>query len=316
MPSMNELAEAFVEHVFRTNTRSEDTADAYQRDLHEFIEYCSSRNLASFQEVSRLDFLDYVASIRIRPDGSRLKDSTIRRKTSVIRSLYAWLMAEHGLQKNPVQKTGRARQEKKMPEILFPEEVRQFLSGYDLSDPLQQRDKILFSIMYACGLRLSETLGLCLDDFDFENRTLKVRGKGSKERMVPFPAVLGKQICLWQGKNQGNELLFVGRTGRPMSARAVQQNMQKHADLCGLPRKVHPHMLRHSFASHLLDNGADIRSVQELLGHASLSTTQIYTHVSAARLHAVYDLAFSERPAAPAETEQAKEEPPDSGKIA
>lgn len=292
MSSMNEQVDAFLQHVYLSNTRSTDTMDAYGRDLHEFQNFCSSRNISSFEEVTRLDFLDFLAAIRKREDGSLLKNSTIRRKISVLRSFYRWMQAECGLKKNPIQTIGRMRQEKKMPEVLFPEEVRDFLNTYDLSDPLQHRDRILFSIMYACGLRLSETLSLRLDDFNFPQRTLRITGKGSKERMVLFPASLGREIIAWQGKDHGQDLLFVNRFGRPLSARGVQQNMQKHADEIALGMQVHPHMLRHSFATHLLDNGADIRSVQELLGHSSLSTTQIYTHVSSARLHAVYDLAF------------------------
>lgn len=302
MSSMNEQADAFLEHVYLSNTRSSDTLDAYGRDLNEFMNFCSSRNISSFEEVTRLDFLDFLAAIRRREDGTLLKDSTIRRKISVLRSFYKWLQAECGLTKSPIQTIGKMRQEKKMPEVLFPEEVRDFLNSYDCSDPLQQRDRILFSVMYACGLRLSETLKLKLNDFDFASRTLRITGKGSKERMVPFPAGLGREIIAWQGRKNSEDLLFVNRFGNPLSARGVQQNMQKHADEIGLGMQVHPHMLRHSFATHLLDNGADIRSVQELLGHSSLSTTQIYTHVSSARLHAVYDLAFQKESPNPERT--------------
>lgn len=311
MSSMNEQVDAFLQHVYLSNTRSADTMDAYGRDLSEFMNFCSSRNLSSFEEVTRLDFLDFLAAIRRREDGTLLKDSTIRRKISVLRSFYRWLQAECGLQKSPIQTIGKMRQEKKMPEVLFPEEVRDFLNTYDCSDPLQQRDRILFSIMYACGLRLSETLSLKLDDFDFAQRTLRITGKGSKERMVPFPAGLGREIIAWQGRKQGDDLLFVNRFGRPLSARGVQQNMQKHADEIAMGMQVHPHMLRHSFATHLLDNGADIRSVQELLGHSSLSTTQIYTHVSSARLHAVYDLAFGSESRAGSEPQKKQENAPE-----
>ena len=170
----------------------------------------------------------------------------------------------------------------------------QFLESYDLQKPAELRDKMLFSLMYACGLRVSEVVSLRWEDVHLNERFVRIIGKGDKERIVPFYHGISSLFQkyrreYWEKFAKQTNHVFVSLRGNAMTTRAVQMLMQKHADAIGMGMNVHPHMLRHSFATHLLDNGADIRIVQELLGHSSLSTTQIYTHLSPQKLLKEYE---------------------------
>ena len=188
---------------------------------------------------------------------------------------------------------------KRIPEILFVDEVRSFLDSFDEQTPVGQRDRAMFELMYACGLRVSELVSLRLDSVDQEEGLLRVLGKGDKERhgsvlCVDRQSVLQRYVdevrAKWIG-NEDHDILFVNQRGKGLTTRGVQYIMSRQCDRCGMNIRMHPHIFRHSFATHLLDNGADIRVVQELLGHASLSTTQIYVHVSRERLRTAYEQA-------------------------
>lgn len=182
-----------------------------------------------------------------------------------------------------------------LPDFLLFDEVERLFDAIDTQTPEGKRDRVMFELMYASGLRVAETASLMLNNIDLNQRMLRIKGKGSKERFVPFYPSVGtllkeylrkERLALLDGLK--SEYVFINNRHKPLSTRGIQYLLDKYAGLAGLNKTVHPHMLRHSFATHLLDNGADLRIVQELLGHAHLSTTQIYTHVTIDRLKSAY----------------------------
>ena len=197
-----------------------------------------------------------------------------------------------GISQNPLVGIHSPKKEKQIPDFLFIEEIQTFLNSYDDSKMDQYRDRILFTLMYACGLRVSECVNLKWKQIDLEGRIVHVHGKGDKDRIVPFFKGFEKELLQYKNtfcaKYALDDHVFVNLRGKPLSSRGIQYLMDKHAQAIGMHMKLHPHMFRHSFATHLLDNGADIRVVQELLGHSSLSTTQIYTHVTTTQLVRAY----------------------------
>ncbi len=292
---MDEYIERFLNYIYRKNSQSEKTIEAYRRDLYQFKDYLQSQSINSFEQVDRLLMLNYVVSIRILKDGTQAKDSTIARKLSSIRSFFRYLNEYVGMNVSPLQTLPSMNKKKNIPEFLFVSEIKEFLNTYDVQDLTQLRDKTMFTLLYACGLRVSELTQLTWKNISLNQRYIRVIGKGNKERIVPFFKGFEKQLKeykekYWQ-KISKCDSVFISNHGNTLTSRGVQYLMQKHADDIGMNMKIHPHMFRHSFATHLLDNGADIRVVQELLGHSSLSTTQIYTHVSMNRLKEAYSQA-------------------------
>lgn len=292
---MDEYIERFLNYIYRKNSQSEKTIEAYRRDLYQFKDYLQSQSIDSFEQVDRLLMLNYVVSIRILKDGTQAKDSTIARKLSSICSFFRYLNEYVGMNVSPLQTLPSMNKKKNIPEFLFVSEIKEFLNTYDVQDLTQLRDKTMFTLLYACGLRVSELTQLTWKNISLNQRYIRVIGKGNKERIVPFFKGFEKQLKeykekYWQ-KISKCDSVFISNHGNTLTSRGVQYLMQKHADDIGMNMKIHPHMFRHSFATHLLDNGADIRVVQELLGHSSLSTTQIYTHISMNRLKEAYSQA-------------------------
>lgn len=288
---MESQIQRFLEHIYRSQTGSENTVAAYRRDLYQLMNAMQKRDVKDFSDLSRPVLLSILSEIR-SGGHAPLKNSSMSRKLSSYRSFYRYLQQMNETDSSPFDEIRTAKSSRKIPEFLFEEEVADFLDGFDDSNPLEKRDRLMFSLMYACGLRVSEAVSLEWADISFEERIVHVLGKGSKERIVPFPVWLRDDLEDYAAGKNRNDPCFCNRFGNRMTARAVQQNLQKHAEAIGMHMNIHPHMLRHSFATHLLDHGADIRTVQELLGHSSISTTQIYTHVSTGRLMDAYEKAF------------------------
>lgn len=292
---MNELVERFLEYIYRNNSGSDQTVDAYRRDLNQLIKYLEQKNINDFEQVTRAVFLEFVAVLRNPEPGIFNSDATINRKLSAYRSFYQYLNQYIGIQNNPLEGIRSVKNKRKIPEFLFLHEIREFLNTYDTSVLNELRDKTMFSLLYASGLRVSELINLTWGQIDMEQHIVHVLGKGNKERIVPFyPSLtdLLKEYKLryWMTYAKDRETaVFLSNRSTKMTSRGVQYLMQKHADQIGFTMKIHPHMFRHSFATHLMDNGADIRIVQELLGHASLSTTQIYTHISLSNIKDIYE---------------------------
>lgn len=284
----------FLAHIDLTNTHSIHTRDAYQRDLVTFEHYLIDLGISSFQAVDKKTILRYIETLNRQKAGG-LKNSSLSRKISSLRSFYIYLLAHQRVDHNPVTGILLPSKDKHLPDFLLFEEVNRLFEFFDLDDPNQLRNRALFELMYASGLRVGEAVTLTLSSINFSERTLRFIGKGSKERLVPFYTDAGVILQRYLKTSRPilmvqkvHDRVFVNQKGEPLTARGVEYLLEKSARNAGISRSVHPHMLRHSFATHLLDNGADLRLVQELLGHASISTTQIYTHVTLDRLRETY----------------------------
>ncbi|HWX51856.1 MAG TPA: site-specific tyrosine recombinase XerD [Solirubrobacteraceae bacterium] len=281
---------------------SRNTLEAYRSDLLQFGEFLARQRLtlAGVRHGEIAAFLSELA------DGSAdrppLAPASLSRKVASLRSFYRHLRREGTLEHDPTAELRGPRKTRTLPRVLSRDEVARLLSEPRGTDPLALRDRALLELMYACGLRASEAIGLELADFDLEEAVLCARGKGSKERLVPIgrQAIAALQAYLRSGRpallGAGAESrLFVNRRGTRLTRQGLYKIIQGHARRAGLHEKISPHTLRHTFATHLLAGGCDLRSLQEMLGHADLATTQVYTHLSADRLKDAY---FSAHPRA------------------
>jgi len=221
--------------------------------------------------------------------------ASIARKLSAIRSFYRYLLREGAIASIPIADTASPKLDRRLPSFLTLKEIEQLLKAPDSSTPQGQRDRALLELLYASGLRVSELVNLNLEQVNLNTREIRVWGKGSKERVVLMgkPAATALMTYLSQGRpkllgEKRSNALFLNRYGKRLPERRVQKILQKYTNAAGIDKRVHPHMLRHTFATHLLDGGADLRVVQELLGHANLSSTQIYTHVTKSQARKVY----------------------------
>jgi integrase/recombinase XerC len=231
--------------------------------------------------------------------GQNYTKSTTARKLATLRSFYKFLVRRGMLSVNPLSTIRTPKQEKRLPKCLDLEQVQKLLDAPGDADLLSARDKAMLEVLYSSGIRVSELVELCTEDIDLTEGVLRVRGKGRKQRLTPIGSQaihavkkyfdLRSHDARSQGENSGR--VFLNKHGHPLSTRSVRRKLDKYLQAAGLDPGISPHTLRHSFATHLLNNGADLRSVQELLGHQSLSTTQIYTHLTTNRLKQVYDQA-------------------------
>lgn len=293
------LIERFLNHIDQSNSGSSHTHDAYRRDIEEFADFLNQEGVSGFEAVDRIVVSDYIIFLRNKfTKQGPLKNTSIARKLSSLRSFYTYLNEYVGINNSPFTYIKAPKSAKKIPEFLFYDEVDYLLSSIDVESDDGIRNRALFEMMYACGLRVSEVVELQLDQIDFSEEVLFVTGKGDKQRVVPFYPELTELVQTYLKKVRSkwvfdakNKHVFVNQRGNALTARGIQYLLNKEVDKSGLSMNVHPHMLRHSFATHLLDNGADLRIVQELLGHSSLSTTQIYVHVTQERLQSTYNKA-------------------------
>jgi integrase/recombinase XerD len=275
-----------------------NTLDAYRTDLLQFGAFLAARGRGA-TEAERADVADFLADLATgRPAANGQEGrapsspATISRKTACLRSFYRHLRREELIDADPTATVEPPAKSRKLPQVLSHGEVTKLLDSAKGSDPIDLRDRALLELMYGCGLRASEAVGLELTDIDLRRGFVRPHGKGSKERMVPLSAPAAEALGAWL--SAGRRVLattetpdgsvFVNRRARPLSPRDVRRILDRRA-----PGPAHPHALRHTFATHLLDGGADLRAVQELLGHADLATTQLYTHVSRERLRGVLE---------------------------
>jgi integrase/recombinase XerC len=269
------------------------TVRNYTTDLLDFFNFLGAKDINSLNEVDRHVLRDYLSHLI----EQGIVKASIARKLSAIRSFYRYLLREEMVSTSPVEATSSPKLDRRLPSFLSVEEMNRLLEAPDLSTPQGQRDRALLELLYASGLRVSELVKLNLEQIDLDSREIRVMGKGSKERMVLMgePAARALSNYLRQGRPElfGTRIrmtnaAFINRYGERLAERRVQRILGKYGRIAGIGRRVHPHMLRHTFATHLLDGGADLRVVQELLGHANLSSTQIYTHVSQSQARKVY----------------------------
>lgn len=294
---MEALADRFFRFMQVEKNAAELTIKSYREDLLlliEFFEQANGRILAP-AEVTPLDLRAFVASLH----ESGYAKSSIARRLACLRSFFRFAQREGIVETNPAKPLRNPRPDRKLPHFLTTDEIAKLLHAPPLSTSLGARDRAILETIYSAGLRVSELVGLNDGDLDVESGLIRVRGKGKRERLAPLGSYAIKAIQRWVSKrvlaaDEEQELLaplFTNRFGRRLTTRSVARMLEKYLKLQGLDLRTSPHTLRHSFATHLLDRGADIRSVQELLGHKSLVTTQIYTHVSTASLLQAYEQA-------------------------
>lgn len=288
---MDELLEQFLQYIQISKTGSKHTLESYRRDIRHFLDYLKGQEIFDLAAVDKKNFLDYAQLLKSGEiTGSVPANATFSHAMSSIRSFYRYLNRFHDVKGNPAAAMKTPKTARKLPEFLTFEQMRDLLDSFDLSVPAGLRDRCIVETMYACGLRVSEVASLQVSRLYLDEQLLTVLGKGSKERMIPYYAGLTRLLrqYLYEVRpylvQQDHDCLFVSLRGKPITPRAIQLMLQQAANQAGLMMNVHPHMIRHSFATHMLDNGADLRMVQELLGHENLSTTQIYTHVTVDRL--------------------------------
>ncbi len=270
---------------------SPNTLDAYSRDIIDFLEFTHTTGLQDPEAVGPKELLSYLAILK----GKGLSPVTISRKLSAIRSFFSFLCEEYGLSRNPASIVSNPKTGLNLPHALTIQEVNELLEKPEVSKPAGLRDRTMMELMYACGLRVSETVNLRMNQLDSQAGYLRVTGKGSKQRVVP----VGQNALEWLEKyfrcvrskllgNRISDYIFLGRGGRPLSRQRLWQILKFYAKECQFKTSVYPHVLRHSFATHLLEGGADLRAVQMLLGHSSITTTQIYTHLDLQHLRSIH----------------------------
>jgi integrase/recombinase XerD len=280
---------------------SRNTLNAYRTDLLQYGEYLSAHELDALT-ARPADVADFLAELATGEGRPACSAATIHRKAACLRSFYKHLRRDELIGDDPTAALSAPRRSKKLPQVLNYAEVQKLLAAPRGSEPTTLRDRALLEVMYACGLRASETIGLELSDIDMREGVLRTRGKGSKERLVPLgrQAIAAISAYLRGGRSKligerHESKLFVNFRGGPLTRQGLYKIVQRHARDAGLSGQMSPHTLRHSFATHLLAGGCDLRAVQEMLGHADISTTQMYTHLSGERLKEVY---FSAHPRA------------------
>ena len=283
------LVAEFDYHLRNERRLSPHTLNNYRRDLESVVRFCSEQGIARWSELHPQQVRNYVAQLHRRGLGGR----SIQRKLSALRSFCRYLIKRQLLSSNPAQDIRAPKAPRKLPHSLDIDRVQGLLDR-TADDWLAQRDLAMMELMYSCGLRLAELVGLDLKDIDLSRAELRVLGKGRKVRVVPVGRKAGEVVQAWLKvravhRAEGESALYINRSGTRLSPRNVQQRFKRWALKQGFDSRLHPHALRHSFATHLLESSGDLRAVQELLGHADLSTTQVYTHLDFQRLAQVYD---------------------------
>jgi integrase/recombinase XerC len=319
------IIQKFLDYLTFERRFSEHTAKCYGADLTQFGEFLKGTSEGGSRDAEPISLAHHEAEpgvavatqVHLKVDqlllsaktdvvrtylaflnGKQYSKATIARKLATLRSFYKFLVKRNHVSSNPVVSIRTPKQDKKLPRFLEYEEVKQLLDTPPMNTWLGARDRAILETLYSTGIRVSELVALNMDDIDFLGEVVHVRGKGKKERIAPIGSSALQVIQHYmeyrnkRAQSNGNfdsKVLFVNKHGRRLSTRSVRRKMDKYLKMAGLDPAISPHTLRHSFATHMLNNGADLRSVQELLGHQSLSTTQVYTHLTTTRLKEVYD---------------------------
>lgn len=291
---MDKWIKNFIYYLEVEKGLSKNTLESYGRDLRNFFSYLMNHDCNEVGKINRQSIVSYILSLQKKGRAP----STISRNLASIRSFYQFLLQEQVVSQNPCAELESPRQEKKLPEILSVKEVNILLDQPDASAVAGRRDKAMLEVLYATGIRVSELINLNIDDLKLDTGYLRCWGKGNKERIVPLGKEAIKAVACYLDKSRpslakdlSQEALFLNQHGSRLTRQGFWKIIKKYAERSNLGCSITPHTLRHSFATHLLENGADLRSVQEMLGHADISTTQIYTHITRNKLRGVYDKA-------------------------
>jgi integrase/recombinase XerC len=285
---MNDPLAGFLRHLAVERHASAHTLRSYRHDLADFQRFLTARGAAGLAEADPRAVRAWLAALHARG----LQPASVGRKLAAVRSCFAFLVRRGVVDANPAREVRGPRQPRALASFLPIDEATQLVEGRAVGGDTRERDLAILELLYASGLRVSELSGLDLEALDRVESTVRVRGKGRKERVVPYGAAAARALDAWLGRRgERPGPLFTGRRGGRLGVRAIHTVVRRAARAAGLTRRVSPHTLRHTFATHLLDGGADLRVIQELLGHSRLSTTQRYTHVGAEQLLRVYDRA-------------------------
>jgi integrase/recombinase XerC len=302
---MEQLISQFLEHLRYERNLSQHTLRNYASDLEQFVHYLgpanpadNKRNLPNITEIDHITIREWLATLHT----AQKKKSSVARKLAALRTFFQFLVREGLLELNPAKLVATPRLEKKLPNHLSIDEAIKFIETPDTETDLGKRDRAMLEFMYATGVRVSELTTLNLSDIDRRGRLVRVTGKRRKQRVLPFGEPAAEALTQYLEVRErfllsapislrDVEAVFLNYQGTRITTRSVGRMVEKYIRICAGMHDISPHALRHSFATHLLDSGADLRDIQELLGHARLSTTQIYTHVSMEKLIEVYDKA-------------------------
>lgn len=294
-PELERLFEDYCDHVSLERGLSQNTRDAYFAGLKRFSTLAGVGDPETMMAMGPADIVSYLGQLR----GSGYRRATVSHSLTVLRGFYDWLVLEGLTEVNPAKTLEMPKQERKLPHVLTLSEVEDLLAAPSDTTDLGIRDRAILETLYATGLRVSELAGLKLWELRLDAGYLLCTGKGSKERIVPLGSKALAAIeaylagprgrLLSMGNGSGGDSLFLNRYGLPMSRQGLWKTMVAYGLKAGIRKRLYPHMLRHSFATHLLENDVDLRAVQEMLGHSSISTTQIYTHLTRAHMRRIFD---------------------------
>lgn len=288
---MNQLLDQFLHYLVVEKGLSRNTIEAYSHGLNRFLDHLRKKGIREWAKVSKFEVRAFLLFLK----RQGLSTKSVVRNLVAIRTFFKFLIQEGLLEFNPVEELESPKVAKTLPKILSLKEVEQLLEQPNPQTPLGMRDRAMLELLYATGMRVSELIQLPTHQINLEGGYVLVYGKGSKERIVP----LGKEAMKWVdlylrtareklAKGRESPTLFINRSGKGMSRQRFWKNLKAYGQRAGIRKRITPHLLRHSFASHLLERGADLRSVQMMLGHVDISTTQIYTHVTGERLKKVH----------------------------
>jgi integrase/recombinase XerC len=282
----------FLSYILYEKGYSRNTIESYKTDFTEFLGYLLSRDIKNTSSIDYKTIHRYISSL----GEKELKATSIERKVASIKSFFKYLVREGVIKKNPAALVSSPKKEKRLPVVLEKDEVTRLIDSIPDNDALSARDKTMVILLYATGIRVSELTGIDLRNVDLSGGVLNVVGKGNKERVVPLGEKAGKAIrsyLTWRKELAGTKgdknALFLSKNGKRIQDRMVRYVLDRQIEALSIQKKVSPHTLRHTFATHLLQNGANIRVIQEILGHSSLSTTQVYTHLTVDKLKESYN---------------------------
>ncbi len=289
---MKRILEEFLTHLELEKNLAPNTLAAYARDLRDFQSFLEKRGIKNFEEVEAEEVLLFMEDLRHRGLSAR----SLARKLSALKTFYRYLELERGLKRNPLLLVEGPKLPRTLPKVLTVEEVERLISAPDLSTPQGLRDRAMLETLYATGMRVSELVRLTFAQLNLSAGFVRVYGKGSKERLVPLGDLAREYLERYLkearpllARGQDSPFIFLNRKGRPLTRQRFWQIIKDYARMVGITKEISPHVLRHSFATHLLEGGADLRAVQMMLGHASLSTTQIYTHLDLRKLRDLHE---------------------------
>lgn len=291
---MKEKIESYLTYLKIEKRLSHNTVISYERDITQFHHYLEKNHGGPIQKVDRYDLLNFLDSLK----ESGKSNNTLIRMISSLRSYFEYLMQEKKIERDPMQYIDPPKKMKSLPQIISVEEMEDLLDIPDSSTPLGIRDRAILEVLYATGMRISEIINLSLKDLHLDMDFIQTLGKGSRERMIPLGSVAKEWLTryldysrplLAEKNTQDVPHVFLNYMGQALTRQGVWKSIKKMSQEAGINKNISPHTLRHSFASHIIENGADVRVVQELLGHSDISTTQIYTKLSKERLTDLYN---------------------------